>query len=83
MIINVILGLVIFGLLLSFIRLVRSSSIESKVVAIDIMTTISSGLIVIFAFISDNGLFLDVALVYGILSFIGVVAIARYLEGGI
>ncbi|AEM77549.1 multiple resistance and pH regulation protein F [Thermoanaerobacter wiegelii Rt8.B1] len=66
MIINVILGLVIFGLLLSFIRLVRSSSIESKVVAIDIMTTISSGLIVIFAFISDNGLFLDVALVYGI-----------------
>ncbi|WP_443110714.1 monovalent cation/H+ antiporter complex subunit F [Caloramator sp. mosi_1] len=26
---------------------------------------------------------LDVALIYGLLSFVGVVAVARYLEGGI
>jgi multicomponent Na+:H+ antiporter subunit F len=28
-------------------------------------------------------IYLDVAMVYGILSFIGVVAVARYLEGGL
>jgi len=79
----VLLGIALFGLVLSVIRLIKGDSIESRVVAIDVITTISAAIIVIYAFISNNGLFLDVALVYGLLSFVGVVAIARYLEGGI
>ncbi|KRQ87919.1 Na(+)/H(+) antiporter subunit F [Caloramator mitchellensis] len=78
-----ILGLSLVGLILSLIRMIKGESIESRVVAIDVLTTISAAIIVIFAFMNKNGLFLDVALVYGLLSFVGVVAIARYLEGGI
>ncbi|MBZ4662887.1 MAG: multiple resistance and pH regulation protein [Caloramator sp.] len=77
------ISLIILGMLLSIIRLVKGDSIESRVVAIDVLTTITSSLIIVFAFISDNMLLLDVALVYGLLSFVGVVAVARYLEGGI
>ncbi|WP_035165676.1 monovalent cation/H+ antiporter complex subunit F [Caloramator sp. ALD01] len=77
------LALIVVGMLLSIIRLVKGDSIESRVVAIDVLTTITSSLIIVFAFISDNMLLLDVALVYGLLSFVGVVAVARYLEGGI
>ncbi|SHE47436.1 monovalent cation/H+ antiporter complex subunit F [Caloramator proteoclasticus] len=77
------IALIVLGMLLSIIRLVKGDSIESRVVAIDVLTTITSSLIIVFAFISDNMLLLDVALVYGLLSFVGVVAVARYLEGGI
>lgn len=77
------IALIILGMLLSVIRLVKGDSIESRVVAIDVLTTITSSLIVVFAFLSDNMLLIDVALVYGLLSFVGVVAVARYLEGGI
>jgi multicomponent Na+:H+ antiporter subunit F len=77
------ISLIIIGMFLSIIRLVKGDSIESRVVAIDVLTTITSSLIIVFAFISDNMLLLDVALVYGLLSFVGVVAVARYLEGGI
>lgn len=79
----VILGMSLIGLLFSIIRLIKGESIESRVVAIDVLTTISAAIIVVFAFLNKNGLFLDVALVYGLLSFVGIVAIARYLEGGI
>ncbi|MCX7951339.1 MAG: monovalent cation/H+ antiporter complex subunit F [Clostridiales bacterium] len=77
------IALIILGMLLSVIRLIKGDSIESRVVAIDVLTTITSSLIVVFAFLSDNMLLIDVALVYGLLSFVGVVAVARYLEGGI
>lgn len=77
------IALIILGMLLSVIRLVKGDTIESRVVAIDVLTTITSSLIVVFAFLTDNMLLIDVALVYGLLSFVGVVAVARYLEGGI
>ncbi|GFR34689.1 monovalent cation/H+ antiporter complex subunit F [Thermobrachium celere] len=77
------IALIVLGMLLSIIRLVKGDSIESRVVAIDVLTTITSSLIIVFAFLTDNTLLLDVALVYGLLSFVGVVAVARYLEGGI
>ncbi|CDF59386.1 monovalent cation/H+ antiporter complex subunit F [Thermobrachium celere] len=77
------IALIVLGMLLSIIRLVKGDSIESRVVAIDVLTTITSSLIIVFAFLTDNTLLIDVALVYGLLSFVGVVAVARYLEGGI
>lgn len=83
MMLNVLLGLVIAGLIFSLIRLIKGKSIESRVVAIDVMTTITSGLIVIYAYMSNNSLFLDVALIYSILSFGAVIVTARYLERGI
>ncbi|CCJ33688.1 MULTISPECIES: monovalent cation/H+ antiporter complex subunit F [Caloramator] len=81
--ITFILVLSLLGMVLGIFRLIKGKSIESRVVAIDVLTTITSAIIVIFSFTNDNSLLLDVALVYGLLSFVGVVAIARYLEGGI
>jgi len=77
------LGLALVGMILGFFRVVIGKSIESRIVAIDVLTTISAGIIVIYAFLTRNSLFLDVALVYSLLSFVGVVAAARYLEGGL
>ena len=47
------------------------------------MTTITAGLMVLFSLYYKRMIFLDVALVYAILAFGGVIAFARYLEGGL
>ncbi|MFA9396747.1 MAG: monovalent cation/H+ antiporter complex subunit F [Clostridiaceae bacterium] len=78
-----ILALIVLGIILSFIRLILGKYTENRVVAIDIITTLITGLLVVYAHISGNSLMLDVALVYGILSFIAVIVMARYLEGGL
>lgn len=44
------------------------------------MTIISLSGIAMFACCFGRVIYLDVALVYGILSFLGVIALARYLE---
>jgi len=46
------------------------------------MTIISISGIVLAALAEGRGIYLDVALVYALLSFLGMIVIARYLEGG-
>lgn len=77
------LVLAFLGVFLSILRLIKGKEIENRVVAIDIITTIVTGILLIFSYLSNNSLMLDVALVYAILSFIFVIVITRYLEGGI
>jgi len=81
--IYVLVGLILVGIMLTVQRLIRGKEFENRVVAIDTLTTITSAILLIFAHISNNGLLLDVVLVYAILSFTSVIAMARYLEGGL
>ncbi len=71
------------ALTLAMIRMFKGPTIADRVVALDAMTIISISLL---AFISASAMrivYLDVALVYGLISFVGVVAVARYLERGL
>ena len=49
----------------------------------DVLTIIAIVLIALYAHIADRFVYLDVAAVYGLLSFLGVLAVARYLEKGL
>lgn len=71
------------GMVLSFARLILGPTIADRAVALDGMTIIAISLIVFIAYYSNRVIYLDVAIVYGLISFIGIVAIARYLERGI
>jgi len=81
--INVYLALIAVATLLSMYRVFRGPTTVDRLVAVDIMTTITTGLMVLFALYYGRMIFLDVALVYAILAFGGVIAFARYLEGGL
>lgn len=76
-------ALILAGLFLSLLRLIKGKELENRIVALDILTTIVTALLVLLSHVYDNALLLDVALVYAVLSFTAVVAAARYLEGGI
>lgn len=65
------------------IRFVLGPSAADRTVALDALTIIGISLIAFIALSAGRVIYLDIAMVYGILSFVGVLAVARYLEGGL
>lgn len=74
--------LIFFGIVFGVLRLIIGRTAVDRVVAIDMLTVVSISLIALYAHLSGRFAYLDVALVYGLLSFLAVLAIARFLEKG-
>jgi multicomponent Na+:H+ antiporter subunit F len=74
--------LIFLAIVSGIIRLVIGPDIVDRVVAVDLLTIIAIAVIALLAHIANRYIYLDVALVYGLLSFLGVLAVARYLEKG-
>jgi multicomponent Na+:H+ antiporter subunit F len=75
--------LIFFSIVLGIIRLILGPHTVDRVVAIDLLTVVTIALIALLAHRDGRYIYLDVALVYGLLSFLGVLAVARFLEKGI
>ncbi|MGA7180829.1 MAG: monovalent cation/H+ antiporter complex subunit F [Thiobacillaceae bacterium] len=69
------------ALLLGFLRLTRGPAAPDRLVAADTLGVIATAGLALLAWLLGSALYLDVALVYGVLSFVGVVALARAIEG--
>jgi len=75
--------LIFFSIVFGIFRLIIGPDTVDRVVAIDLLTIVTIALIALLAHQAERYIYLDVALVYGLLSFLGVLAVARYLEKGI
>ncbi|PLV56230.1 cation:proton antiporter [Thermotoga sp. SG1] len=73
--------LVSAGVVLSFIRIIAGPTSSDRVAALDTMNVMLTGLIVVLAYSFDRGIYLDIALVYALLSFLETIIVSRYLEG--
>jgi multicomponent Na+:H+ antiporter subunit F len=80
LILMVILPLLSVAIILAFVRLVRGPSLPDRVVAMDLMSTLGIGVIAAYAIATDQPVFLDVASVLALITFLGTVAFAYYLE---
>jgi len=69
--------------LLALYRFFKGPSAADRVVAFDVLTIIAVTGIVLVAFAEGRVIYLDVALIYALLSFLGVIVVARYLERGL
>ena len=69
-----------FAAVLAFIRLVRGPTLPDRVIAIDLMGVLIVCLLVVVAASTAQQAFLDVAIVIALISFVGTVAYARYVE---
>ena len=70
------------ALLLALARFIIGPSPADRVIAFDVMTIVAITGIILAALAEGRGIYLDVALVYALLSFLGVIVIARFLEKG-
>jgi len=69
-------------IIMSIIRVVRGPTAPDRVVGVDTINTIVIVGMVIFGAAYQETIYIDVAIVYAILSFISTLFIAKYLEGG-
>jgi len=83
LILNISLGIALFAMVILLVRLVIGPTVADRGVALDTLTIVSTSIIVFVASLTSRELYLDVAMVYSLISFISVVALARYLEGGL
>ena len=82
-IIIIFLAVICAGILLSVLRMLMGPTASDRAVAVDTITTTVVALLVLLGFIFKRYVYLDVSLVYSVLSFVGLVALARFLERGI
>ena len=76
-------GVITVGILLCLLRMLKGPSAPDRAAAMDTACTVTTALLVLLALFFKRSVYLDVAFVYALLTFMGLVAIARYLDRGI
>jgi multisubunit Na+/H+ antiporter MnhF subunit len=74
-------ALMVIAITLSTVRLFLGPTTPDRVVAADTLAVITTAGLAGLAALFANPVYLDIALVYGTLAFVGTVAIARAIEG--
>jgi multicomponent Na+:H+ antiporter subunit F len=72
--------LLTIAVILAFVRLVRGPTLPDRVVALDLIATLMIGIIAVYAIATDEPVLLDLAIVLALISFLGTVAFAHYIE---
>ena len=78
----IVLIALLFCIIMSILRVVFGPTIPDRVVGIDTINTIVIVGMVIFGAAYEEVIYIDVAIVYALLSFVSTLFIAKYLEGG-
>ena len=74
----ILLGL---GVLFAVIRLLVGPTPFDRVISIDMINIIITGLLAVIAALKGNELYLDIALVFAVLAFLETIVFARFMEG--
>ncbi len=72
-----------FFALFSMVRIGLGPTAGDRVVGLDTLNTLVVSTMVVLGAAFDQVIFIDVAIIYALLSFVGTLYIARYLERGL
>lgn len=72
--------LVMLGVAFAFVRLLKGPSLPDRIVALDMMTVLIVSFCGLYAMLSDDTAFVDVAIVLALVGFLATVALARFVE---
>jgi len=75
--------ILLIALFLALYRFLRGPTLTDRVIAFDTLSIMSLALIVILALYFERMLYLDIALVFGLIGFLGTTLFGRYIEKGI
>jgi multicomponent Na+:H+ antiporter subunit F len=74
------LTLVTLSIALAFVRVLRGPSLPDRVMALDMIGLMSVSVIVLTAIASDEPVLMDAAIALALISFLGTLAFARFIE---
>jgi multicomponent Na+:H+ antiporter subunit F len=72
--------LVMLGVAFAFVRLLKGPSLPDRIVALDMMTVLIVSFCGLYAILSGDTAFIDVAIVLALVGFLATVALARFVE---
>ncbi len=75
--------LLLLSLFFSLYRFLNGPTLTDRVIAFDAISIMSLSLIVILAVYFERSLYLDIALVFGLIGFLGTTLLGRFIEKGI
>lgn len=76
----VVLPVLVLAVLAAMVRLVIGPDVPDRVMALDFMTTAGIGIMGAYAIFTEQAVYLDVAMVVGLVGFLGTIAFAYYIE---
>ncbi|MGQ9855754.1 MAG: monovalent cation/H+ antiporter complex subunit F [Fervidobacterium sp.] len=76
----IVFGFTGLGIFLTLVRFLLGPTSLERLVAVDMMNVMFIGVLVMIAYIFKNNMYMDIALLYGLLTFIETLVFARYLE---
>jgi len=80
---TILIAIIALSLFISFVRFLKGPTATNRVMALDSISINIVISIVFAAFLFQRYIYVDVALVYGVIGFVGVLTTARFLEGGL
>ena len=78
----IVLSFLLLAIVIALIRIVKGPTAPDRVVGLDTINTIIIVSMVVFGAAFKDVIYIDVAIVYALLSYISTLFIAKYLEGG-
>ena len=75
--------ILLIAMLLTLIRFLKGATLSDRVIAFDVMSIMSVSLLIILALYFQRALYLDIALVFGLIGFLGTTIFGRFIEKGI
>ncbi len=79
----IVFTLMTIGLVFTMIRFIKGPRSGDRALALDTFSIIITAAMVLLAHIFDRYIYIDVALIYAVLGFVGIIVIARYIEGAL
>jgi len=79
--VNVFISLLLLCMFMCLYRVGKGPTAPDRIVAIDIMGILMVGFCAIFSIITRKDLYMNIAISWALLNFIGTLALAKYLEG--
>lgn len=78
----IVLVILLLAVVMAVIRIILGPTAPDRVVGLDTINTIVIVSMVVFGAAFEEVIYIDVAIVYALLSFISTLYIAKYLQGG-
>lgn len=68
------------AMIITMIRLLKGPTVNDRIAAMDLISSIIMGIILVYAVLIQNAIYFDVPLIISLISFIGTIAVSTYLK---
>ena len=73
-------ALLLSALGISLLRLIKGPAIRDRIVAMDLIASITMGIILVYSVLIKESMYFDIVIIISLISFISTVAISTYLN---